>query len=685
MRALSIVVLSALVAVACGFFVPTTHGKYKVVDKETLVKQKAIFEVLHHVFQKDHYDEHYNVGQSYTFEGNYDHYTNATAVKEFVHLYKHGLLPKGAVFNVYNTVHRQEVVALFNVFYYAKDFETFYKTMVWARDHVNAEQFVYALTAAVFHRHDLQGIELPAPYEIYPHHFVNYEVITKAYQHKMEKTHTNVVIPANYSGWYVQTSEEQELTYFTEDVGLNSFYYYFHMDYPFWMGGEHFTLNKDRRGELYFFTIQQLLARYYLERVSHQFGEIPELSHDYVSETSYYPTMHHFNGLDFPVRHEGHIYNYSEYYHEYVQHAHDYERRIRDVIDYGFVVLPDGSHFDLTKPEAINVLGNLINSNPDSYNTRFYKSFIGVLKVILGNSFDTVDYYHQYPSALECFNTAMRDPAFYQMYKKVVKYYYQFKSHLPSYTHEELDFQGVKIEGVEFDKLVTYFDKYVYDISNALVYSEEEFANKEVYHPVKVSQERLNHKPFTYKMNVVSDKETDAVVRVFIGPKYDEHHNEFSFEENRENFFQVDVFKYHLKSGKNVVERKSEDYTFFVKDRTSHYTLYKQVMGALSGQGEFHFDNTEAHCGFPERLMIPRGTKGGIEYQFFFVVSPYHAPATTQYQGFDPVVSCGVGSGARYVDSLPLGYPFDRELDVTVFPTPNMYYKDVTIYHKETY
>lgn len=681
MRVLSVVVLAAVVAVACGFFVPTT-GKFKVADKQSLEKQKAIFEVFRHVMQKNYYEEHYKVGQEYSIESHYNDYTNVTVVKEFVQLYKNGLLPKTEIFNIMNEVHLKEVVALFNVFYYAKDWETFYKTMVWARDHVNHEQFVYALSTAIIHRPDFQGLELPAIYEVYPHHFVSMEAVQKAYRYKMEKSHEGVVIPVNYTGWYVQTNDEQTMSYFTEDVGLNAFYYYFNLDYPFWLGGEDVHVSKDRRGELYFYTIQQLLARYYLERESNNFGDIPELSENYVSQTGYYPSIFHHNGLAFPVRHDNYNYEYSEYYTEYVQKAHDYERRIRDFIDYGFVVLPDGTHLDMSYPGSINILGNLIQGNPDSYNTRFFKSFVGVLKVVLGNSFDTVDYYHQYPSALEVYQTAMRDPAFYQLYKKVMKYYYQFQSHMPAYTSEQLDFPGVKIEGVEIDKLVTYFDKYIYDLSNAVYYSEEELTKKESYSPIKVSQERLNHKPFTYKLNVVSDKASDAVVRVFIGPKYE---TEMELVENRENFFQVDQYMYKLKSGKNVIERKSSDFSFFVNDRTSHLTLYKQVMGALSGQGEFHFDNTEAHCGFPERLMLPKGSKNGVEYQFYFIVTPYYAPAMTQYSGFDEIVSCGIGSGARYIDNLSLGYPFDREIDTTVFPTPNMYFEDVTVYHNEDY
>lgn len=70
-------------------------------------------------------------------------------------------------------------------------------------------------------------------------------------------------------------------------------------------------------------------------------------------------------------------------------------------------------------------------------------------------------------------------------------------------------------------------------------------------------------------------------------------------------------------------------------------------------------------------------------FQFFFIVAPYQPPQIEQFSGFDKTLSCGVGSGARYVDSLPFGYPFDRPIDEKYWLTPNMYYYDVNIFHKK--
>jgi hypothetical protein len=73
--------------------------------------------------------------------------------------------------------------------------------------------------------------------------------------------------------------------------------------------------------------------------------------------------------------------------------------------------------------------------------------------------------------------------------------------------------------------------------------------------------------------------------------------------------------------------------------------------------------------------MLPKGKKGGMPYQFYFIVSPYNPPTEKPH---DFISEGGYG----YIDSLPYGYPFDRKIDENYWFTPNMYYYDVNIFHK---
>lgn len=157
---------------------------------------------------------------------------------------------------------------------------------------------------AIVHRPDFQGLELPAIYEIFPHYFFSFDVIQRAQLYKQQGFYGvkkvdgvyNLVIPANYSGHDVYSYEDQKVSYFLEDIGLNAYYYYFHIDYPIWMGGQEYGLYKDRRGEYLLFFHQQLLARYYMERLSNDLGHIPEFTW-WTPLTSYYPNLRTYYGI----------------------------------------------------------------------------------------------------------------------------------------------------------------------------------------------------------------------------------------------------------------------------------------------------------------------------------------------------------------------------------------------------
>lgn len=84
---------------------------------------------------------------------------------------------------------------------------------------------------------------------------------------------------------------------------------------------------------------------------------------------------------------------------------------------------------------------------------------------------------------------------------------------------------------------MTYFDYFESMINNAMSVRSHKEAQTTL---VKARQYRLNHKPFTYFITVNSDKNVKAVVRTFLGPKYDVHGHELDLHENYMNFVQLD-------------------------------------------------------------------------------------------------------------------------------------------------
>lgn len=260
------------------------------------------------------------------------------------------MLPKNMVFSVFYEQMREEAVALYHLFFYAKDFETFYKTAAWARVHLNEGLFTYAFSIAVLHRPDTQGYALPSPYEIYPYFFVNADVVARLWRLKMQEgviqpefaakygivvEDNDYIVYANYSGWSTFENEEQKLSYFTEDIGLNTYYYYFHTVFPSWMNGIGFGLQKERRGELYFYVYKQLLARYYLERLSNGLGEIPAFSWREPFKTSYTPNMVYHNL--YPFVHRNNDYKLQTPANQWrLEFLESYEQQFNELLDQGY-------------------------------------------------------------------------------------------------------------------------------------------------------------------------------------------------------------------------------------------------------------------------------------------------------------------------------------------------------------
>lgn len=856
MRVISIVLFGCLIAYASSALTKKTFFDFdkdvkftdfdkdvKFADTDFLIKQKAILEVLQHVHQPEIHTKMWDDAKTFMIEENFDLYTNVDAVKNFLMFYKNGLLKKEKIFTFTNKYHKDQVVALFHLFYYAKDWDSFYKTMVWARFHVNEGMFVYALTVAVLHRKDMVGIILPAPYEIYPYYFFDDTVISKAQRMKMQGLYGSKMIDGvktatfttDYFDYDITMNTDTKVAYFTEDIGLNSYYFYFHADYPFWMGGTEFGLYKDRRGEMYLYQHQQLLARYYMERLSNDLGKVKVFDWDKVIKTGYSPKLRFYNGMQFPTRDNFYTLDTTTDF-MMIETVKDFERRIRDTIDLGYMVLPDGTKIDMTKPTAIEYLGNLIQTNMDSKNTKFYGYMELMTKLLIGGSLETTDMTITIPSVLEKYETAMRDPLFYQMYKRMISFYYKFLDRMPMYTKDDLDFTGITIDDVMVDKLVTFFDRFEADITNAVdvdisygmmdkmsidrMFMENARMSKDKTHMdkmdkdkkfdkfdldkmrmdkekmydtkyddkydskydtkydskydtkydskydtkydhkydtkydteydsrygmdkhmnmgrgygydknyfykdtmdktyfddkiymddkmgrtymdddyykkmmtgtyftdtvIKVVKPRLNHAKFTTKLTITSDKVTKAVVHMFVAPKYDEFGKLITITKNRKNFFKLDKFVVDLTIGKNMITRSSDDFSFFVKDRTTYVDLYRMVMKSLTTKDyKFPLDMSETHCGFPNRLMLPKGKLGGMPFTFFYMITKYVPATTVQFTGFDETISCGVGSGARYIDDLPFGYPFDRKIEtIGMFKTRNMFFYDTIIYHKD--
>ncbi|KAF4514101.1 UNVERIFIED_CONTAM: hypothetical protein B566_EDAN019020 [Ephemera danica] len=75
-------------------------------------------------------------------------------------------------------------------------------------------------------------------------------------------------------------------------------------------------------------------------------------------------------------------------------------------------------------------------------------------------------------------------------------------------------------------------------------------------------------------------------------------------------------------------------------------------------------------------MLLPRGRKGGMPFTMFVLVTPYEGDKTVPELGY-----CS-SYDREYPETKPFGYPFDRHISEYDFNVPNMFWKDVIVFHK---
>ncbi|XP_055595645.1 hexamerin-1.1-like [Uranotaenia lowii] len=664
--------------------VPSDAESVKYANRELLQKQKFCLEILRHPYQSEVIPEEY---LAYTKEWISDEskYLKYDEVKQFFAVFKGEHLGKGEIFTIFNENLLEQAKLLFRFFYNAINWDTFFRNVIWARANVNEGMFIYALTLAVIHRQDLHGINLPVIYELSPHFFFDAGVMNYARVRTMEDPdygfHPTLreYITVNKSALSTGYNTEGQLAYFTEDIGLNAYYYYYKLEYAAFLGGDGLGLNRDRRGELFLYMHQQLLARYYLERQSNGLGPIAELAWEPLIPTGYYSMLRHWNGITFKKR----VNNLGLAVGDVrkLQKLKDLESSLKQTIDQGHLVLANGTTIDLRSFDSVDFLGNMIESNADSVNSSNFSESLEVLgRLIVEQTSYNDSVGSLWNGALAFTETTMRDPVFYQMLELNLGVYWQFKNQLKPYTQQELNFPGVQIKSFRIEKLTTYFENFDIDISNGLPFANSE--NRTTWDfKVFARQQRLNHKPFNYTLSVASNYTGKAIVRMYMGPAISGFENLPSV---KKYFVEMDQYMINLIPGENLIERNTSDFYFDIADRTIYSELYQRTLDALDGRKPFALDMAEAICGWPDRLLLPRGLPDGFDISLFFIVSPYRPPKVPQFSTFDAFKSCGAGSGSKYTEDSPFGFPLDRKLDMDSFLVQNMLLQNVTIYHLDS-
>lgn len=216
----------------------------------------------------------------------------------------------------------------------------------------------------------------------------------------------------------------------------------------------------------------------------------------------------------------------------------------------------------------------------------------------MGYSTQPLDHHKLVPSALEHYETAHRDPVYYQLIKGILGIFRSYFQNIPPYHKHELKASGIEITGIHVGDLKTYMDHHYSDIANAVFYGPQETRDS---FRVRVHQHRLNHKPFEYKLLVKSDKDQKVIVKVFLGPKYDEYNRCITLNENHLNFVELEYFVTDLKSGENTIQRSSHQFDHYAPDRVPGWKLFQEVQKAIEQNLEYEVDYKQNWYKMPQR------------------------------------------------------------------------------------
>nr|BAA13323.1 cyanoprotein alpha subunit precursor [Riptortus clavatus] len=675
------------IAVAVSATVLPVRPERKIADAEFLKKQKQVLDLLVGVANNEQFKSEY---ADWDIAANFGAFTDPKYPREFLEAYHRGFLPRDAILSFSNHKARADVIKLFDVFYFAKDFDTFYKAAVWARNHVHPGMFASAYVLAFYHRADLQNFYIPPFYEIYPNFFVPTETFHKVFKTKMSGVKERVF---NYNNtgyeynpygsrfgsiWSTDNKghAEYRISYFREDVGLNAFFSDWFFRNPTWMTPEKYSgENLAKKGENFYYTLKQIFARYNLERISNGLPFPNIITWTDPIKVGYNPRLSYPNGRSFFFRPDNVVpFDNNNYA---VSIVDQLERRFWDVVDSGNIYEPGNqTSIPLDKHNGIELLGRLIYGTAERPSGKFYKSlyYAGIrsLAYLLSTGSDK----SFVGNALSTPMTELRDPVWYNHVARILVLFQHYKRSLGYYTKDDFVFRGVKIDNVEVDKLLTYFDHFDYEATNGVPMEQSDDYTS---HKYTVRQYRLNHKPFRYNITVKSNEVSgNALVRVFIGPKYDSDDRVLSFDQAQMAYFEIDRFPVKLSSGINVFERSSSESPIFVDDQQGFRSLYTSINSALSQEKQFYVSKA-GRCGFPDRLQLPMGWKGGLTYVMGVMITPYeHSQAGDDYSAD---IACG---GSKLYDSKhAMGFPFDRPAYPDAFQVPNFYFKDIHIHHKE--
>ncbi|XP_073947872.1 phenoloxidase subunit 1-like isoform X2 [Choristoneura fumiferana] len=595
-------------------------------------------------------------------------------------------LPYNDHFSLFVPAHRRMAGKLIDIFMNMRDVNDLQSLCSYCQLRINPHMFNYCLSVAILHRPDTKGLNIPTLAENFPDKFVDQKVVRKAREitttvQKGERT--PIVIPQATAS---DLEPEQRVAYFREDIGINLHHWHWHLVYPFESADVN-IVNKDRRGELFYYMHQQIIARYNTERMCNNLarvepyqdfrgpiseGYFPKLNSQ-VASRAWPPRFAHsrIQDLDRPV----------DLIRADVYQLEIWRDRFLEAIEAGAILLPNGRTHPLDEATGIDVLGNLMESSIISRNRSHYGDLHNMGHVFISFAHDPDNRHLENFGVMGDSATAMRDPVFYRWHAHVDDIFNLHKAKLPAYTPRQLEFPAIRVSsiGVEgrggANTLRTQWEQSTVELSRGLDFMPRG--------SMLARFEHLQHDDFNYVIEVdnTSGASLMGTVRIFIAPVADERGHTLPFEEQRRLMIELDKFSQGLRPGNNTIRHRSTESSVTIPyERTFRNQERRPGDPGSTEAAEFDF----CGCGWPHHMLLPKGTAQGYKMVLFVMVSNWMEDRIEQ----DLVGSCNDAASycgirdRKYPDRKAMGYPFDRPNPARAlsdFLRPNMAVRECSI------
>ncbi|XP_053674090.1 uncharacterized protein LOC128724390 [Anopheles nili] len=567
-------------------------------------------------------------------------------------------------FSVFQPAHQRVASQLIELFLSQPNPDALSAMAVYTRDRINAPLFQYALAVALMHRSDTRDVEIPSFLELFPDRYIDPAVFPQLREEGtlVEQADRRAIeIPMNFTA--SERVDEQRLAYWREDIGVNLHHWHWHLVYP--ARGPDRIVRKDRRGELFYYMHQQTMARYNTERYANGLAHVvPFRNLREAIPEGYFPKItRSSDGRSYPARHPNEsLSDLKRVEDGVIVSIADMElwtSRILEAIDNGFALSSNDQRVSLDNDSGIDLLGNIVEASTLSVNLQHYGDLHNNGHNILGYIHDPENSFLEGFGVVGDNTTAMRDPVFYRWHQHIDDIFVRHKQRRPAYTGQELAFNDVAVDNFEIQLnkanapiniLLTFWQRSQVNLGTGLDFAPDGNLFATFTH--------IQHAPFTYRIRVNNRAGATrrGTVRIFFGPKTNERGQTLPFRDQRRLMVELDKFTVMLNAGANTIVRRSEQSSVTIPYER---TFRNVAASSLTGNAAFQFCN----CGWPNHMLLPKGSPDGLEYDFFIMVSDY---TQDRVEDFDENVNCNDAHSfcglrdRRYPDARSMGYPFDR-------------------------